>query len=135
MDQTNWVYSNENQRKIYLNCTCQFTPYNSYIVKMILFFSYLILPSWAYISSFGDVTITGEGFQILTYTRHYDHWAVMVLQCATPTVTRDIQLLWSYTTTPVAYRLAWSCHYLFKRLRSVAAGIRTPNVTHARRTI
>ena len=29
----------------------------------------------------------------------------------------------------------WSCHYLFLRLRSVAAGIRTPNLLLAQRTL
>ena len=29
----------------------------------------------------------------------------------------------------------WSCHYLFLRLRSVAAGIRASNLPHARRTL
>ena len=29
----------------------------------------------------------------------------------------------------------WSCHYLFLRLKSVAAGIRTPNLPLTRRTV
>ena len=29
----------------------------------------------------------------------------------------------------------WSCQYLFLRFRSVAAGTRTPNLTHARRML
>ena len=33
-----------------------------------------------------------------------------------------------------AFSSAWSCHYLFLRLRSVAAGIRTPNLPLARRS-
>ena len=35
--------------------------------------------------SYGDVTMAGEGLQILTYA-HYGHWPVRVLKLATPTV-------------------------------------------------
>ena len=39
------------------------------------------------IHSYGDVTITGEGLQIVTMFGTHGHWAVRVLQRATPTVT------------------------------------------------
>ena len=64
---------------------------------------------------------------------------VPICQCATPTVTRGIRLKWSSPRTRHTLTLPsvwlWSCHYLFFRLRSVAAGIRTPNLPHARRTL
>ena len=37
----------------------------------------------------------------------------------------------SVTLTPVPVVWHWSCHFLFLRLRSVAAGIQTPNLLHA----
>ena len=46
--------------------------------------------------SHGDVTITGEGLQILTYTRHSWYKKVRVLQLDTLTVTRDVHLLWLF---------------------------------------
>ena len=60
--------------------------------------------------SYGDVTRIGEGLQILTFE---DPWH-------------------SHQLPSVLQR---SCHYLFLRLRSVAAGIRTPNFPHASRTL
>ena len=45
---------------------------------------------------YGDVTITGEGLQILTCARH--SWPLSS-ERATPTVTRDIRLLWSSPRT------------------------------------
>ena len=66
----------------------------------------------------------------------HDQWAVRVLKRAT-------HLLWHVTSvynghlqrpvipTPVIERLAMSWHYLFWRLRSVAAGIRTPTLREA----
>ena len=49
--------------------------------------------------SFVDVIITSEGLRILTYARANGHWAVRVLERATPTVTRVIRLLCSSTKT------------------------------------
>ena len=56
------------------------------------------------------------------------HWAVRVLSRATPTVTRGIHLLFSSLRNHDThnYCRAWSCLYLLLQLRSVAAGIRTP---------
>ena len=56
--------------------------------------------------SFGDVTITGEGLQILTYTRH-----------SRPLSSGGSLACHSYCETGHL----WSCHYLFLQLRSVAA--------------
>ena len=61
--------------------------------------------------SHGDVTITGEGLQILTYTWHI--WSLNnegSISTNCDTVTNGIQLEWSSprteTLTPVAERLA-----------------------------
>ena len=86
--------------------------------------------------SYGDVTITSEGSQILTNT-----WHSAIEQRGIFSVPH---LLWngasiyngnfweSVTLTPVPIVWHWSCHFLFLRLRSVAAGIRTPNLPHVR---
>ena len=59
------------------------------------------------IHSFGDVTIAGQGLQILTYARHL--WPLRS-EGATPTVTRGIRLQrhlrGPVTLTPNAERLA-----------------------------
>ena len=85
--------------------------------------------------SYGDVTITGEGLQILTYARH--SWPFGIEQWGFFSVPH---LLWHWasvynghlrgpvTLVPIAEHLEWSCHYLFLRLRSVAAGIWTTNL-------
>ena len=90
--------------------------------------------------SYGDVTITGEGLQILTYARHlwpsssegslpchtlYDkgHPFIMVIS-EDPSHSHLLLIVWQC-----------SCHYLFLRLRSVVAGIRTPNLPLAGRTL
>ena len=63
-------------------------------------------------------------------------------QRATRTITRNIRLYWSSLRTSdshsccrVLLMYQWSCHYLFLRLWSVAPGIRTPNLSNARRTL
>ena len=87
---------------------------------------------------FRDVTIAGEGLQILTYARHllpfnskgrvphllwHGHPFIMVL---------SEDLRHSHLMLSV---WQWSNRYLFSRLRSVAAGIRTSNLPLAGRTL
>ena len=87
--------------------------------------------------SYGDVTIAGERLQILTYDRH--SWPLSSensLACHTYMYCVGAFIynghLWGpMTITPIAEVCQWSCHYL----RSVANGIRTPNLPLARRTI
>ena len=90
--------------------------------------------------SYGDVTILGEGLQILTNARH--SWAVIIegfLACHTHcdtghpyfmVISEDPRHLHLF---PSVWQ--WSCHYLFLRLRIVAAGIRTPNLLFAGLTL
>ena len=69
----------------------------------------------------------------------YGLWAVKVLH--TPhllghrTSVYNSHLRGPETLTPIAEPLAVAAHYLFLRLRSVAAGIRTPNFSPAGRTL
>ena len=75
--------------------------------------------------SYGDVTIAGEGLQIFTYARH--SWPLSSEGSLVCHTFCDIghPLLWS---SPRNCDTQCSCHFLFLRLRSVAAGIRTPNL-------
>ena len=82
--------------------------------------------------SYGDVTITGEGLQILTYARH--SWSLSSegsLACPTycdtgqPFIMVNPEYPWHSHLLPSFWQ--WSCLYLFLRLRSTVAGIRRPN--------
>ena len=61
-------------------------------------------------SLFEDFTISGEVLQILIYARHIDQWGFI----SAPHLQTSV---WQ-----------WNCRYLFKRRRSVATEIRTPNI-------
>ena len=83
--------------------------------------------------SFGDVTITGEGLQILTYAlRVWPLNSEGSLACLTycdmghPFIMVISLDAWHSHLLPSVWQ--WSCHYLYWRLRYVAAGIRTPNL-------
>ena len=76
----------------------------------------------------GDVTIAGEGLQILTYARH--SWPLssegsLAYQTYCDTVHSLVMVIFE-TVEPSQPHLL--------RPRSVAAGIRTPNLLHARLT-
>ena len=84
------------------------------------------------IHSHGEVTITGEGVQILTYAQH--SWPLSSegsLACHTyydtgqPFIMVISEETWHSHLLPSFWQ--WSCHYLFLRLRSTVAGIRKPN--------
>ena len=106
----------------------------------------LVLIVWALLSqsrifhSHGDVTITGEGLQILTYARH--SWSLHIegsLTCSTDWYTwhpftmvisedpRRSHLLMSVSSGAVTT--------FFYDLGCVAAGIRTPNLSLAKPTL
>ena len=83
--------------------------------------------------------ITVEGLQLLTYTRH--SWPlnsegslVFHTLCDTghPFIMVIFEDLWHSDLLPGVQQ--WSCCYPFERRRSVAAGIRTPNLPQERRT-
>ena len=91
--------------------------------------------------SYGDVILTDEGMQILTYTRQI--WPLSSegslafhTYCDTVhpfiMVIRPVNPLHSNLLPSV---LQWSCNYLYLRLRSVAVGIRTPNLPLAGPTL
>ena len=81
--------------------------------------------------SYGDVTITGEGLQILTYARH--SWQLSSegsLTCHSHCDT-GLPFIMVISEDPLHSHLLpsvwqWSCRYLFWRLRSVVTGDRTP---------
>ena len=86
--------------------------------------------------SYGDVTITDEGLQILTYTRH--SWPMSSEGSWACSTYCDGHLRGPVTLTPIAERLAWELihvYYLFLRLRSVVDWIRTPNLRLVGRTL
>ena len=88
---------------------------------------------------YGDVIITGKGFQILICTRHL--WPLRSERvCHTyysdtghPFIMVISEDPWHSNLLPRVWQ--WSCHYLFLRLGSVAAWIRTLNLLHARRAL
>ena len=91
------------------------------------------------IYSYGDATTTSEGLQILTYARH--SWQLSSygsLACHThcdtghPFIMIISEYPWHPHLMPSVWQ--WSCHYLLLRLRSVATGIRTRDLPHARCT-
>ena len=68
----------------------------------------------------------------------YDHCAVRVLKRATPRMTRTghpVIMVIAETISPIAERMAWSCHYLFWQFEYFATGIRTSHLPLAGRTI
>ena len=92
---------------------------------------------WRIFHLYGDVTITGEGLQILTYTRH--QWPLNSegsSACHTYCVTGHPFIMiisedpWHSQLLPSVWQ--WN---LFLRLRSVAARIRKSNLPPARRTL
>ena len=122
----------------------------------LLFLLFVRLFAWCFTAhsrifhSYGDVIITCEGLQSLTYTRH--SWTLSnrgSLVCNTHCDTGNPFIMvtsedpWhleiiTYVSTYVHLSFLlfpsvwhWSCHNLLLRLRSVAAGIRTPNLLHA----
>ena len=90
--------------------------------------------------SYGDVTITGERLQILTYAWHlwplsskgFKAWHIYS-DTAHPFMMVISEDPW--TSHLLASVWQWSCHYLFLRLRLVLVGIRTPNPPLAGRTL
>ena len=90
--------------------------------------------------SYGDVIIGVEGPQNLTYVRH--SWPLSCegsLACHAYCDTGHLFIMdisedpWHSHLLPSVWQ--WSCHYLFLRLRSVAAGIWTLNLPLAGRTL
>ena len=81
--------------------------------------------------SYGDVTIAGEGLQMLTYARHA--WSLSSEDSLTCPTHCDTGLTFILVISedslhshllPTVWQ--WSCHYLFLRLKSVATGDQTP---------
>ena len=91
---------------------------------------------WLILHSYWDVTNTGKGLQELTYARHLwslssDGYLACYIYCATKHPFNMVisDNLWPSHLLPSVQQ--WSCPYLFYRLRSVAALIRTSNLPNA----
>ena len=83
--------------------------------------------------SFGEVTIAVEGLQILTFARHFwplssEGSSAFHTYCDTghPFIMVISEDPWHSHVMPRVFQ--WSYHYLFYRIWSVAAGIRTLNL-------
>ena len=95
---------------------------------------FVCLSHYRIFNSYEYVIITGEGL--------HNQWPLSSkgsLACHTycdtgyPFIMVISENPWHLHLLPSVWQ--WSCHYLFLRLRSVAAGIRTPNLPHARLTL
>ena len=86
--------------------------------------------------SYGDINMTGEGLQILTYAQHL---LLLIsegsLTCHTYCDTGNPFIIVISENPWHSHLLQWRCHYLFLRLTSVTVGIRTPNLPLAGRTL
>ena len=113
----------------------------------------LVSPMFFFARSFGVFRPTREFFthketsslsvkscKFQTMLGTHDRRAVSVQKCAKmSTGTSAYNHMVIFEDTWHSHLLAsvwqWSCHYLFWTLRSAAAGIRTPNLPHARWTL
>ena len=86
---------------------------------------------------YGNVSIIGEGFRILIYT--LQSWPLSgegsLAYCNTghPFIMVISEDPWHSHLLPTVQQ--WKCRYLFLQVRSVAAGIQTPNVPLAGQTL
>ena len=87
--------------------------------------------------SYGDITMTGEVLQSLTYPGHlrpFSHEGSLVCPSYWYTEHPNTMVISEEPWLSLGV-WQWSCHYLFLRLMSVAAGIRKPNLPLAGRTL
>ena len=110
-------------------------------VSLICLFCFEVLrPNREIFNSYGDVTIADEGLQNLTYAQHLkplsSKGSVACRTCCNrrhPFIMVNFEGSWHpHLLSSV---LHWNCHYLFIKLRSVTAGIRTSNLPQARWTL
>ena len=122
------------------------TPQHNLLTMVIMTNFFVCLFVWGFSShliivhSYGDVTIAGEGLQILTCARHSrplssESSLACHTYCDTGIHLKSFMVIsedpWHPHLLPSVMQC--SCYYLFLRLRSVAAGIQTPCL--ARRTL
>ena len=114
-------------------CVCLF-------VRLIVCFLFVYLFVSSIFHLYGDVTITGEGLQILTYARHsWPFSSVASFTCHTYCDTAHPFIMvisedpWHSHLLPNVKE--WSCHYLFLRRMPVTAGIRPTNLSLAGPTL
>ena len=102
--------------KFYSNSFVMSAMKTSFCLKTICVFVFGFTPHSRIVHTHGDITITGGGFQIITFIRHSWPLSSEVSWACQPTIIVKVSLP-------------------FLRLRSVAVGIRTPNLPPARRTL
>ena len=95
--------------------------------------------SWIF-HSYRDVTITGEGFQILIYARlswpfSSESSSACHTYCNTGNPFKIVNTQDCNPHTHCRVFGSWAVTTCFVRLRSVTAGIRTQNIPHARQTL
>ena len=141
-----WAYQGIKQRVIRKHRSEKNPTTITINIKVIFWLLGCLVFVWCFSShsiifhSYRDVTITGEGLQILTYAGH--SWSLssegsLAFHTYCDTGHPFIMII---TDDPWHSHLLsrvwqWSFHYLFLRRSSVAAGIRTPNLPLARRTL
>ena len=112
------------------------------IAKLLLSFCFFVKGFTSHsriFNSYGNVTITSEGAQILTFARHA--WPLSFegsLACHTYFDTGH-PFIMNTSEDPLHSHLLpsvwqWSCHYLFLRRRSVVPGVQTTNLPHSERS-
>ena len=89
-----------------------------------------------FLNSYGAVTITGEGlnlFYLCSAHMAIEQWGSFsvphILWHGASVYNGHLRRPVTLTLMPSIWQ--WSCHYLFLRIRFVAAGIRTSNFRHA----
>ena len=114
-------------------------PYNFKFYLLVCLFVWFFSHSRIF-HSYGDVTIAGEGLQILNYARHLwllssEGYVACHTYCDTehPFIMLISEDPWHSHLMPSVCQ--WNYHYLFLRFMSVAVRIRTPNLLLARRTL
>ena len=132
----NWVSTGSNMRN---NYDSKSKPVLNYIttartaqgILFVMLFVWSLSSHSRIVHSYGDVTIAGEGLQILTYARH--SWPLSSkgsLTCHTycdtglPFIMVISEDPWHSHLLPSVWQ--WSYLYLFSQLRSVGTGDRTP---------
>ena len=96
---------------------------------MILFarFVWLFLSHSRIVHSFGNIIITGECpqiFDLCSALMAIEQWGFFTV----PFPLKH-RLNWPSPIISDPHTAEWSCHHLFLRLRSIATGVRTPNLS------
>ena len=134
-----WLPGKKLNLHTYILCTLWLQNFTKFCASVSVCLFGVFCPTRDFFHSYGDVTIAGEGLQILTYARH--SWPLsseVSLMCHTyyDTGLRFIMVIsedpWHSHLLPSVWQ--WNCHYLFLRLRYFATGDRN-DLSNARWTL